>query len=53
MAAHPGCLSETCRAGARPAHRTGGVEIRTGAHVDMVDEQAIVAGQRIPSRTVL
>jgi NADH:quinone reductase (non-electrogenic) len=31
-----------------------GVEIRTGSHVDMVDEQGvIVAGQRIPSRTVL
>jgi NADH:quinone reductase (non-electrogenic) len=31
-----------------------GVEIRTGSHVDMVDEQGvIVSGQRIPSRTVL
>src|SRR5262245_32450536 len=31
-----------------------GVEVRTGSHVDLVDEQGvIVAGQRIPSRTVL
>ena len=42
---------------ARKAHdrlTSMGVEIRTGAHVDQVDEQGvIVAGQRIPSRTVL
>jgi NADH:ubiquinone reductase (H+-translocating) len=41
----------------RKAHArlsTMGVEIRTGAHVDRVDEQGvIVAGQRIASRTVL
>src|SRR5262245_45445748 len=31
-----------------------GVEIRTGSHVDLVDEHGVVvAGQRIPSRTVL